>query len=228
MCGVEGCNRLQLARGWCRAHYERWLYRGDVLADVPLKKGSHVLTPLCIVNDCDKPRNGKKWCQMHYRRWSLYGDVLADIPAKGPRGECSVPGCGRPHDAHGWCHTHRCRWEKYGDPLGDVPIKTIGAGSTDKNGYRIIYVDGKPRAEHRVVMETILGRDLLPGENVHHKNGQRADNNPENLELWVQCQPVGQRMEDLLAWAWQIIELYEDVRLPLGENHEDASACRIR
>jgi len=54
-------------------------------------------------------------------------------------------------------------------------------------------------AEHRYVMEQILGRPLLPGETPHHKNGQRADNRPENLELWPKPQPPGQRAEDLLA-----------------------------
>ncbi len=57
-------------------------------------------------------------------------------------------------------------------------------------------------------MERILGRALIKGENVHHKNGNRADNRPENLELWVSYQPSGQRPEDLVTYAHEILRRY--------------------
>ncbi len=39
--------------------------------------------------------------------------------------------------------------------------------------------------EHIVVMEGILGRYLLPGEEVHHKDTRRDNNEPGNLQLRI-------------------------------------------
>ena len=76
-------------------------------------------------------------------------------------------------------------------------------GSTHKHaaGYIVQKVGSEWPMQHRLVMETKLGRKLEPHERVHHKNGKRDDNRPENLELWTgvgasKKDPHGIRMVD--------------------------------
>jgi hypothetical protein len=52
-----------------------------------------------------------------------------------------------------------------------------------KNGYNLIYRNGKHVYEHRYKIEQIIGRPLKSTEQVHHKNGKRSDNRLYNLLL---------------------------------------------
>lgn len=72
-----------------------------------------------------------------------------------------------------------------------------------KSGYVVLTGErGYKDLEHRRVMEQILGRKLKKHETVHHKNGIRHDNRPENLELWSSNHGRGQRSQDIEHDIW--------------------------
>lgn len=229
-CSVDGCDAICAARGLCNRHYLRLRIHGDVNRE-PYRNPA-----FCKIDDCGKPGGGGRgWCSMHYSRFLRHGDPLwtraqricewenCETPAWGlglcplhytrqrrgmpmdaPRRTrrytsqvCAEPGCERKAQARGLCTMHY------------LPMRRTETGAMYRQGgYLRQWIDGTSVAVHRMIMEQLLDRPLLPFENVHHKNGIRDDNRPENLELWTVAQPCGQRPEDLAEW---VVEHYRDL-----------------
>jgi hypothetical protein len=98
---------------------------------------------------------------------------------------------GRILKKHGVTYRHNCsKGYKTKNAEGYVLVLCKGHLGGTKGGY--VY-------EHRLVMEAVMGRVLRTNEHVHHKNGDRADNRIENLEL----KSAGSHVRDhLLGRTW--------------------------
>lgn len=103
--------------------------------------------------------------------------------------------------------------------MGELNPQWKGGRRLLADGYVMVWSPFHPYAcrnvvlEHRRVMERTLGRFLLPDEFVHHKNGIKDDNRPDNLELWSKIHPQGKRIRDLVVFAMEVLNRYAPDRL---------------
>ena len=182
---------------------------------------------VCRVSSCERIGTTgymDGYCHAHSVRVKKTGSPQEHIPirvAGGDKTICVVNGCDTEARSSGYCKFHHSRLTNRPHIPINSPrqrVKNVGHTWTNAAGYPELWVNGKAVLEHRFVMEGILGRSLVKGENIHHINGVRNDNRPENLELWANSQPNGQRAVDLLDWARGIIAQYEPDEKNLREK----------
>lgn len=215
-CRIEGCDRVRYGqKGICEAHYRRQRRTGRLDENRPI--GATEPIP-CMVDRCRNVSTERGLCHGHYLRLIRLGDVQADQPLGRRRNHtCEVDRCERTARGRGLCATHLARQRETGDPQANVAIREVSGTGYIHHGYQVVPI---PRAdrwlvggrtselEHRYVMAKMLGRPLTADESVHHRDGDRLRNDPENLELWSRWQPSGQRVADKLLAALELVERY--------------------
>jgi len=116
--------------------------------------------------------------------------------------------------------TTNCGCDKTQSEFGDKNRNWKGGRRQHNGGYVWVSnaefpgaLPGNRTLEHVVIMSRRLGRPLRKGETIHHKNGVRNDNRDDNLELWPTSHPRGQRIEDKVKWATELLALYAPDKL---------------
>lgn len=115
-CSVENCNDSadKVAggrRGWCCAHYNKFLKYGDPLLGINYCR-TH--DEICSISGCSKPHYGRGWCKSHYEQWRKWGDpvfdayfengprkFIRDVVLKFDKQECLVWPFVRNHEGYG-------------------------------------------------------------------------------------------------------------------------------
>lgn len=158
-----------------------------------------------------KKHNGKLGSE-GYVKANVY--VCLECGNSFPRIKCHIKNPDKP-----FCN-YKCA-NGYNSPIsslkGNKHPSWKGGRRKSGNGYIKILKPEHPNSdsdgcvlEHRFVMEQKLNRLLFKHETVHHKNGKRDDNRIENLELWSTQHGKGQRVQDLIRFAKEILETYKD------------------
>ena len=212
LCAFIDCDRERASfeSGLCYTHNRRHREGKEL---VPLRNKVST-SGVCEFPGCGRKILAKRLCGTHYEQQRSGRDLHEIWTPQNRQGECLVHGCAEAIQSRRLCSMHYQRWLSQG-AVGDPDRRKARNGERrwrdPRSGY--VYVPhptrpGASQLEHRFVMERMLGRPLEQDENVHHKNGVRDDNRPENLELWSTSQPSGQRVEDKVVWAAELLRRY--------------------
>ena len=184
-CSIENCEKGVVAFSWCSSHYYRFRRHGNPLGGRPAHKPPFTMST-------------EKLRQL-YEEADSVSSLARQLGV--PKGTLNyqLKTKGIPIRDRGW-HSPKSTPPRTRERASNWR----GGRSQTTKGYIQLHVPEHPLRngkgyvmEHRLVMEQTLGRYLLPTETVHHLNGIRDDNRPENLELWERKDPAGIRKNQL-------------------------------
>lgn len=182
VCTVPICDRPLRLNGLCHAHNERLRRSGKLSEHLPIRTRSE-MPKVCSKDGCAAAVNSGGLCHLHYERAfrNGYRSNAETTPV------CAVANCSSPVRCKSYCSSHYNKWRRWGTPTPSPRPKPKHT-KRDRNGYVMVKAPNSPMAmrngyvpEHRLVMAQVIGRALSKYENVHHINGIRDDNRPENL-----------------------------------------------
>ncbi len=174
----------------------------------------------CKIDGCDKEKLSLGLCGMHYARLRKHGDPGVSYQLNKSKDEikiCKINGCTKKSRSNDLCPMHLARIKRHGEAGSASPNKRAnGEGNITKAGYHYICCKDHPNAYengkiavHTLIMSQLIGRPLMDGESVHHKNGIKSDNSPENLELRTSLHPSGQKVNEMIDFCKMYLSLYD-------------------
>ena len=187
-CSIDGCERKHAAHGLCLMHYKRVQRHGSA----EYRWGGKVIGRACV--HCDRPAVAREMCMRHYQMWHRHGDPLyADKKKNG----------GLTHGEH-YRRGYKmvCPVAEYtrAQPATEKTEKgdALNKSLTQKNhGLR----DGSKRSRRQWEHRKIAG--AKPGQIVHHIDGDRLNNDRDNLHVFdtAKAHADAHRSLELIAYS---------------------------
>lgn len=140
---------------------------------------------LCSVAFCENKSLARGLCGAHYYRLRTSGNVSAERPIRHFRSSisrCTIDGCVKPEYSGGVCTLHYQRKRAHGDAY-TLLRQPNGSGSKNRSGYRLVYESGRQVLEHVAIAEAALCKPLPEEAEVHHVDGNPANNSNDNLVI---------------------------------------------